>query len=181
MSFFLVPIQGTGARGDPRRPKYIPALGVAWSMADFGDSAIVWAAASGAQETTIAANSDATVIPPLDNTVAVNATKNALEALNMPAQWVTAGMTYRTVLRITIGMAQLIQRVQGLGVTVVLAGNLDKTMAQLSATVRNAIATACDQLGIDRTNIIATTTLRAALQDFGQQFSTGRTVSLGDL
>lgn len=181
MSFFLVPIEGTGARGDARRPKYIPALGVAWTMVDFGDSAIVWAAASAAQETSVSANADATVIPPLDNAVAVNATKNALETLNMPAQWVTAGMTYRTVLRVTIGMAQLIQRVTGLGVTVMLAGNLDKTMAQLSAAVRNAIAQACDELGIDRTGIVGSTTLREALRIFGQQFAQGRTVSLGDL
>ena len=95
MSFYLVPIIGAGTRLDPRRPKYLTELGVDWAMCDFIDTAIAWASTTPAQETAIAANADARLIPPLDNTVAVNATKQALEDLSMPAQWVTAGMTYR--------------------------------------------------------------------------------------
>lgn len=181
MSFYLVPIVGSGTKIDPRRPKYVPALGVPWQMVDFGDSAIVWANASPPQDSTIGANADATVIPALDNTVAVTATKNALEALNMPGQWVTAGMTYRSVLRVAIGMAQLFQCVWGiLGAQVSIAGHLDDTIGSFPLSVRNAIAQACDTLNIDRTNIISGTLLREALRDFGQQFVT-RGVSLGDL
>jgi hypothetical protein len=176
MSFYLMPMIGTGTIADPRRPKYQPAG--QWSMSDFGGNCVVWAATADAS---VAAQADVTTIPPLDNTVAVVATQNALEGLNMPAQWVSAGMTYRTVLRVVVGMAQLVQRVRGLGTPVVLAGNLDRTVNSFSAGVIANIATACDQLGIDRTNITGTTTLREALRIFGQQFAAGNTIVLGDL
>lgn len=150
-------------------------------MVDFIDTCIAWADTTPAQEATIAANADARLIPPLDNTVAVNATKQALEDLSMPAQWVTAGMTYRTVLRVTVGMAQLLQRVRGiLGTGVSPTGHLDDTIGSFSLAIRNALAQACDELGVDRTNITGTTTLREALRDFGQQF-VARGVTLGDL
>lgn len=182
MSFFLVPIIGSGTRLDPRRPKYIAALGVDWSMADFIDSAIVWATTTPAQETTVAANADARLIPPLDNAVNVAATQQALEDLNMPAQWVTAGMTYRAVLRVTVGMAQLLQRASAiLGSQIRPTGNLDRTLGSLPVATRNAIAQACDELGIDRTGMVGSTTVREALRDFGQQFAQGRTIALGDL
>jgi len=185
MSFFIVPLTGTGTRVDPIVPKYIPALGVDWAKVDFGASCIVWANASPAQESTVGANSDAVVVPPLDNTItsgAVATVRSTIEALNIPANWVTAGMSYRSVLRVLVGMAQLIQRVSGiLGSTPVIAGHLNDTISSFSVAVRNAIAQACDDLGINRTNITGSTTLRAALLDFGQQFIAGRTITLGDL
>lgn len=182
MSFYLVPIETVaGIFGPTRQPKYVPALGVAWAMVDFGESAIVWAAASSAQDTAMAAHADATVVPTLDNTIVVNATQNALETLNIPGQWLNASMTYRTVLRVVVGMAQLVQRVRGLGSSFNPAGNLDKTLAQIPADVRNNIATACDQLGIDRSGFTGTTTVREVLRSFGQQFAAGATVTLGDL
>jgi hypothetical protein len=182
VSFFLVPIIGTGTRADPRRPKYIAALGVDWAMADFIDSAIVWANTTPAQETAVAANADARLVPPLDNTVNFSAAQQALEDLNMPGQWVTAGMTYRTVLRVTVGMAQLLQRASAIvGSNIRPTGNLDRTLGSLSAAMRNALIQACDELGIDRTNITAATTVREALRIFGQQFAQGRTIALGDL
>lgn len=182
MSFYLVPIIGAGTRLDPRRPKYITELGVDWAICDFIDNAVAWASTSPAQETAIVANADARLIPPLDNTVAVNATKQALEDLSMPAQWVTAGMTYRTVLRVTVGMAQLLQRASAiLGSQISPTGNLDRTIGSLPVATRNAISQACDQLGIDRTGIVGSTTVREALRIFGEQFVVGRTIHLGDL
>lgn len=183
MSFFLIPIEVVTRPGGKqvRQEKYVPALGVDRAIVDFGDTAIVWANCDPAQEASVAANADVTLIPPLDNNVAVNATKAALENLNVPAQWVTAGMTYRTVLRVTIGMAQLIQRASAiLGTPLSIPGNLDKTISQFSVAIRNAVARACDELVIDRTDIVGSTTLREALRDFGQQFAQ-RGVTLGDL
>lgn len=181
MSFFIVPIEGAGTSHDPRRPKYIPALGVEWAQVYFGNTSIVWASTTPQQETIVGANSDALVVPPLDNQVALVATQNALEAQSIPAQWITAGMTYRIVLRIIVGMAQLIQRLQGMGVNATVAGNLDKTISQLPVAVRNNLAAAAQSLGIDTSGIDGTTTLREALRQVGQQFAQGQVVALGDL
>lgn len=183
MAFFLIPMETVSRDGENvRQEKYIPALGVSRQIVPIGDTAICWADCTAAQATAIAANADVLLVPPLDNTISnVTAVRNQIEAMNIPAQWVTAGMTYRTVMRVVVGMAQLIQAVRGRGVTVTLAGNLNMTLSQLSVATRNAIAASCDALSIDRTGIIGSTTLREALRMFGQQFATGRGVRLGDL
>ena len=126
MSFFIVPIVGSGTRADPFEPKYIPALGVETAMIRWNGTGIVWANATPDQEASVGANADAIVIPPLDNTINLTAVQNELEALNIPAQWVTGSMTYRTVLRVVCGMAALLRRIAGNGITLSLAGNLDK-------------------------------------------------------
>lgn len=185
MSFYLVPIAGSGARQDPMVPKYVPALGVGWAMIQFGATAIVWADATAAMDASVGANADAIVVPPPDNTIgagALTAVQNEVETLNLPAQWVTVGMTYRSVLRVLAGMAQLIQRTSGiLGFTPVIAGNLNKTISQFPANVQSALASAVDSLGLDRSQIIGSTTLRAALLNIGQQFIAGTAIALGDL
>lgn len=182
MSFFLVPIETVVSRGlNIRQPKYIPALGVKWAQVDFRDTSIVWAAASGAQEASVGANSDVLVVPALDNTVALVATRSALEARDVPGNWVQAGMTYRSVLRVLIGMAQLIQRMQGMGVNPVISGHLNDQINSFSGAIQTALANAVDSMGLSRANISGTTTLRAALLDIGQQFVAGSAISLGDL
>ena len=182
MSFFVVPIVGSGTRADPYVPKYIPALGVEWQWRDLPRNwGIVWANASPAQESAVGANADAIVVPPLDNTIALTATKNALEALNVPAQWLTAGMTYRTVLRVIVGMANFAQTCDGMGLQLTLAGNLDKTLSQFSAQTRTILANASDSLGLDRSSITGSTTVRETLRIMGQQFAQGTSISLGDL
>lgn len=182
MSIFVVPIAGTGARGDPFRPKYVKDLPARWlwipTPLDWG---VAWANASPAQETAIGANADAIVVPPLDNTIALVATQNALEGLNVPAHWLTAGMTYRTVVRVVVGMACFVQRCDGLGQRVTLAGNLNSQISTFSVGVRNTLAAASDSLGLDRSQVTGTTTLREAMRIAGQQFATGTVIQLGDL
>lgn len=165
----MLPIEGDGLRETAFRPKYVVTLGACRSLA-FDGQALAWANLTAQQETDIAANSDAIVIPPLDNTVAVVATQNELEAINIPAQWVQSGMTYRQVLKIIAGMYLLLQRMSGRGVILHLAGNLDKTLAQIPANTRNQLANAADDLGLDRSGITASTTVREALRIAGQQF-----------
>jgi len=182
MSFFIVPIVGTGTRADPFVPKYIPALAVEWQWRDMPRNwGIVWANATPAQEATVGANADAIVVPPLDDTIALTATQNALEALNVPAQWLTSGMTYRTVLRVIVGMASFAERCDGMGLQLTLAGNLDKTLGQFSVQTRNILAAASDSLGLDRSSITGSTTVREVLRIMGQQFAAGTAITLGDL
>jgi hypothetical protein len=182
MSFFIVPFAGLGTHASPFVPKYVPALGVAWlwcaTPLEWG---VVWANASAAQESAIAANADAIVVPPLDNQIALVATQNALEGLGIPSQWLVAGMTYRTVVRVIVGMANFAQRCEGLGQRFALAGNLDKTISQLPVAVRNILATAASSLGLSSAGITGTTTVREALRMMGQQFAAGQSIHLGDL
>jgi hypothetical protein len=136
MSYFIIPIEvvaRSGASDPVRQEKYVPALGVQRQIVDHGETAIVWADCTPAQEAAIAANADVLLVPPLDNLIgagALVAVRAAIEALDIPAQWVQAGMTYRTALRVIVGMAQLLQRVGGiLGQPVVIPGNLDRTFS----------------------------------------------------
>lgn len=182
MSFYVVPLVGTGARGDAFRPKYVPALGVQWLACDLPRHwVIVWADATPAQDATIAANADALVVPPLDNTIALVATQNALEGLGVPAQWLQSGMTYRQVVRVVVGIANFAQRCEGLGQRITLTGNLNLTVAALPAAIQNVLAAAADSMGLDRTGITGATTLRQVLAIMAQQFIAGVSVSLGDL
>jgi hypothetical protein len=171
MKYFVVPTIGTGAMKDGWRPKYIAALSVAWHAIDIFDSMVVAADTTSAQDASISANADAILVPPLDNTVSVTATKNALESINVPAHWVTAGMTYRQVLRVICGFGQLLHQVEAQIGEITLAGNLDKTLGQLSASVRTALAQASDNLGLDRSTVTGTTLLRDALKVAGQQLA----------
>jgi hypothetical protein len=181
MPFAIVPIIGTGSATDSFRPKYVAALPVAWSMVDHEDTAICWLGATQAQMDSIAANADAWVVPPLDNLVDDAATEVALEAQGIPAQWVRLPMTYRQVLRIVVGMAQLQQRAAGQGVRLRLRANRGSTISMLPVAQRLALAQASDSLGLDRSTVTQGTTVRAALRVLGQQFAEGRGVSLGDL
>ncbi len=184
MTYFVLPIE-TVTRPNGlvvRQEKYIPALGVDRSLVDFGANAIVWANTTPAQDATLGGHVDVIVVPPLDNTIALTATQNALESLNIPAQWLTAGMTYRTVLRVVIGMAAFyIKAVDQFGAALPLAGNLDKTLSQLSAAVRTALANSSDALGLDRSSITGATTVREALRIIGQQFASNASLFLHDL
>ena len=165
MSYFIVPMIGT-----PRGPKYINGLGVSFHAIDIGDTAVVWANTTAPQDVTISANVDAILLPGLDTTVLVAATtKTALEALNIPAQWVVAGMTYRALLKSIIGMAMIVQRTDGMGSRVVLAGNLDTQMSTFSTLTQNAIRNGSDSLALNRSTLVATTPLRTILQTLGDQ------------
>lgn len=192
MSFYLIPIIGAGSFIDQRRPKYLTDgqtfadfnPSPPWAMSPMVDTGIVWADTTPAQDAFLAAQLDVRAIPPLDNTIGAGAlpqVKAGLEALNIPAQWVQVGMTYRTVVRVTVGMSQLIQRTEGLGDKLTIPGNLDLTMAQIPAGKRTTAQTAIDSMGLDRTQIVGSTTLREALRIIGEQFAAGRSISLGDL
>lgn len=190
MSFFIVPMESYvhPKYGTATRPKYVTELGVDWAVCRFGvtagDPSIAWANATPEQETSVAAHADAVVVPPLDNAIgagALTAVKAQVEAMSLPAQWVQVGMTYRTVVRVLVGMAQLLQFMRGLGQPTTIVGHLDDTIGSFPLAVRQALAQAADGLGINRDNITGATLLREALRDVGQQFAAGKTITLGDL
>lgn len=201
--FWIVPtINELSPKGyQLRRPKYfwtpsaiqtapdLVASGMTGStthaQCDAGDSFIVYSPDETVSvDTFLAAQVDCVTVPPLDTLItagAVGPTKTALENLGLPAQWVNAGMSYRFVLRACVGLVQLAQRMSGLGHPLSLTGKLNNLISTLPAATQTALFQACDDLGIDRTNILPSTTLRAALVDFGTQFEAGHIVTLGTL
>lgn len=180
---FLIPMEfGQNGVRTVYRPKYVTSLTpVTWSQCRLGEWAIVWVDTTQANLNFLAAQPDVQTIPPLDSTVAVTATRNQLEAIGIPGQWVIAGMTYRTVLRVIVGMALLVQRTEGRGGRFPFFGRLDDTIGSFAVDDRQRLADAADDLGINRSSITMSTTVREALRIVGEQFAQGRAIALGDL
>lgn len=186
--WYLLPIIGTGiTRADGRRPKYIADLGIRpWSMMDYGllPVAILMADVTAQQHTDLTANSDVRAIPlNLDSTVgagAVTATRNALEALSIPGNWVGASTTWRVVLRTTAGLFQFAQRVHGrFGVTLLESGvTLDTTWTQLPQGAKDILLTTAQELGIDTSQATGSTTLRQIFKAFGDAWGS-KTLLMG--
>lgn len=121
--FFIVPMVGAGTNFDGYRGKYTEEPGVLSSGTlrySKQDSAIVMIESSQAQLDSVAAQSDATRISTevqLDDTInggQANSIEATLEAAEVPAQWVTAGLTRRQVIKITCGVFLFMQRLEGL-------------------------------------------------------------------
>jgi hypothetical protein len=172
MGLYLVAAEGAGTRGDPRRPKYIPALGVDWTAMDFGAAPVflVEAPLATLTETTLDLNADFFTVPALDSTLTagqVTAVKTRLEALGVPAGWVTTALTWRQVLRTVASIFQLAQRAN---VTITTTA-LDLRMNQIPAGTLAALQDAADSLGFDRSGILGTTTVRQALKALADQWS----------
>lgn len=181
MSFYIVPLEVAGTR-PARQPKYVMALPmVSRAITRLDDNAIVWATASAAQDTTISGNADAIVVPALGNTIALNATQNALESLNIPSQWLTANMTYRQVIKVLVAMSEVLQRMESKGSKISLAGNLDKTLSQIPAAARQALAATADDFGVNHDDVTGSVTVREALRMLAQRITLRQTSVIGDL
>lgn len=175
---YLMPIV-VGARGrfsQVRLPKYLGLVdGRSCTMLSYGqeDACLFVVDSTDAQHTALTANADVRAFPAdLDTTVTAGnraAIVNALEALNVPAQWVANGQTFRVVLRRLVGMFLLLQRVHGRGFRF-LQASLDSQVSALPANVRQSMQDAAADLQLSNAGITGTTTLRAALATIGAQF-----------
>lgn len=188
---YIVPVVGTGAKSDPRRPKYFStdAAGVgtssmvptaAWGAIDYGNEP--WMVVGGdlatSDDTLIVGQPDAFALP-FDLSVVLTApqvtnVQNKLEAINLPAGWVNTSLLWVEVVRIVLGMFTLMERYQGIhGTGVVFTGgvSLATTVAALPAAVRNDLSTAATSLGLDVSSIVGTTTLRNMLKILADQLS----------
>ncbi len=178
--FYVVPKIGTGGGStvtrDAFRPKYIEAIGVTWAAVNYGAEAtfLVGADVSAAQHASISANADVTSIPAnLDTQVGANltATQNALEALNIPADWVTAAHTYRQIITLVVKLFKVLQRLNGRWQqTIFEAGiTLSTTMAELTQNQRDRLQDVADSFGINNSGVTGTTTIRQTLRILAQQ------------
>lgn len=177
---YLLPIVGDGTKATPREPKYLPALGASWSMVDYGFQPFALAAAdvSDATDTSIQGNVDVTKVPDnLDQLLgagAVVTVQNALENRNIPAGWVTAALSYRTVLRTIWGFFAFLQRysaVSGNTSPLIAATvNLDTQFNQLSQTARTNLQDTATSLGLSSAGLTGTSTIRQILKNMADQW-----------
>jgi hypothetical protein len=175
---YLVPLVADS--DSSRAPKYVTALGVKWSMIDYGFQPVGLVAADvdGATDTSLQGNGDVTKIPDnLDNLLgagAVSAVQTALENKNIPAGWVTQSLSYRTVLRTIWGFFAFLQRyavVSGNTNPIIAASvNLDTQFGSLPQTAQDNLAATAKSLGLNTTGVTGTTTLRVILKGIADQW-----------
>ncbi len=179
---YLVPIRGTGTKADPFAPKYFTDGSLtsvtAWSGMDYGSERwmLVVSDLSSTDDSFVVAQPDGFGLPtdltqPL-NAAQVTAVHAKLEAINLPAQWLTTSLTWQSMLRIVLGIFSFMQRFSALNGNTSLFPtgiSLNTTINQLSASVRQNLSLAAQDLGLSTASITGTTTLRAALKDLGTQ------------
>lgn len=195
--YYLVPRIGDG-HGVPLaeltelngswRPKYTDrgALGpgndiVSWSAMPYGiENAFLLATdATTAQHNALAAQADVLAIPTaLDSNVsglAVTTIQTKLEAVNLPAEWVTTSLTYRDVLRRVGKMILFASRYAGIADANGYSQRwldtvtLDTRWNQLTQIQQNRLRATADSLGLDYSGVINTMTLRQIIRLLGDQ------------
>jgi len=187
---YFIPIMGTGAKSDPRRPKYLTSLGVPWGMMDYGFQpvALVAADVDGATDISLSANADAHRLPDdLDQPIGATALaiiQNALETRNLPAEWIISTLSYRQVLRTVLGFFAFFQRFATVANTTALllggAVTLNTQLNQLSAAARQNLRDTATSLGLDISGVAATSTVRAVLKNVADQWGQ-RSVTIGGI
>jgi hypothetical protein len=162
MSFFIVPLDGSGVGKDTFRPKYIPALCNDWRIVDFANACLAHATTTPAIDAQIESNLD--VIAADSNTLdsPIQDVGPILEGMGIPSGLAVVGMTNRMMFRRFVAMAQFVHRLEalmardGLFGKLQLKGNLDVLIGSLPLAVRQRWAEAADSLGLDRTGIAST-------------------------
>ena len=178
---YLVPAIGAGTSQDPRRAKYLSALGVAYGAMDYGFQPVFIAGAdlSPANDASVVANADAFGFPfdlsPQLSGGDANVASNALESFFIPANWITGSLTWLEVARTTLGMFQYLQRLNGtIGNVVLLDGTGNKTLNtqfnQIDPTIQAGIINAAGSLGYDTNFIQNNTQVRAIIKNFADQW-----------
>lgn len=169
-----------------RVSKYLAASGQAalaglegldYSGSDFGlePTMLVVANVSPAQHTILIAQLDVTALP-VDTTQAIGAgalatVKANLEALKLPAAWVTTANTYQQVLHVVLAIFQFAGRFAALTGLDPFAGGftLDSTVSQLPLAARNGLTATAVDMGLSTAGVTGATTLRAMLKSVADQ------------
>ncbi len=174
MTYYVIPKSGDGLTAATAfAPKYCRSLSAdgittAASM-DYGREAlfVIGANLTSAEIASLIANPDVLAIPPLANLVAAGAVanvQNKLEAVNLPADWVTSLLTWQQVLARVLRLVVLMQRFNGFFGRLFATGiTLDSRINQIPATPRAALNQAAQSLGADTSTILGTILIRAAL------------------
>lgn len=184
----LVPVVGSGVSSEEaRRPKYVADGGLTpmprWAAIDYGFEPwmVVAADLSASHVTALQAEADVFLLPAdLDALLTVGqvaAVQTALEAIPLPAEWVTTAFTWRGLLRIVLGICRFMARYTVVFAeatqltTRVFTGGVDltRTIGSLPLAVRTALTATATSLGLDTTGVTGATTLRGLLRTVGLQ------------
>lgn len=182
---YLVPVIGTGAtKDDARRPKYFETL-TDWSAMDYGFEPVmvVGASLTVSDDASIIAQPDVTALPfdlaPTLTGGQVTAVRNALEALHIPALWVTTADTWIGVVRSVLGVFSFFQRFGGIYATQTgqvppsLFGGgvtLNTTFGSLPLAVRTALLETATSFSLSTAGFTGGTTLRVLLKALADAF-----------
>lgn len=163
-----------------RVPKYKALFQADWSMMDYGFEPVCLVGVeniSAANHTAVVANGDVTALP-ADLTQQIGAqltlVQNALAGLNIPENWVQSTHTYLQVLRVVALVFQFSQRLNSTLPNVRLFDTgitLATRVNQLPSNVRTALSDAATSLGFNTAGLGGNTTLRTALKNMADQFS----------
>lgn len=168
-AYFRVGSQGDGTG----------ALRCAWGMMDYGLMPIALLACriSGQEIEWLSSQTDVQTIPEdIDATIApgvLQAVKDSLESMWIPAQWVTTSNTYRGVLRHVAGLFQFAKRHKGLHGEALMTGppNLTATLGDVPIEKRQRIDATAVSFGYDQKpgygDINLSTTIHDVLKFFG--------------
>jgi hypothetical protein len=176
--FCLVPSVGSGSGPqDAIRPKYFadwsqthPGDSIQAEWKDFGwdGSFLVGANVTTAQQAEIASHPDVVVIPAnLDSNVGANLTtvQATLEALNIPADWINAGHSYRDIIRNVLKFFQYISRFEARELTAFFFDmSLETLFSDITQAQRDAMLSAAVSLNLNTANITLSMKLRQVLR-----------------
>jgi len=187
--FYILPIETvtTGAGTQARGPKYFswrydpdpPGINAPWGMMDYGliAACIVVADVTEEQHQTITANLDVASPPAnLDQNIseiAIPTVKDVMEALRIPADWVTSAYTYRQILRMIAGLFQFAQKHHGMHNEALIdsTAQLNLRWNQIALARQQRIMATADALGYDYSAVQGTWLVRRILKYLGDQWA----------
>jgi hypothetical protein len=172
---------------DTRLPKYLyhgrfPERGgvqvASWHKLNYGliDACLVWADLTQEQHEQLAAEPDVAAVPlNLDETVSDTAlprVKAVMEALRIPAEWVTTAYTYRTLLRMVAGLMLFACRYHAMHNEQLIdsVAQLDVRWNQIPSARQNRIKATADDMGYDYSAVQPTWLVRRILLHLAQQW-----------
>lgn len=182
---YLVPAVDLGPQLG-RSPKYLST----YACMDYGFQPVYLCATTvdSATDAALVAAADVQKIPDnLDSTITAGAlatVQNALENRNLPAGWVTTGMTYRELIRTLGGFFVFLQRYAVVASTteLVIGGSVDLDTAfnQLPQAVRTNLQNTALSLGLSTAGLSGSATIRQILKNIADQWGQ-RVIVLGPI
>lgn len=185
---YIVPVVGTGIGHDLRRPKYFADGGIAnpgspVSM-DYGFEPwfVVGADLSVSDDNFVVGQADAFAMP-FDLSVTLNGSqvtnvKAKLEAIHVPAGWVTTALKWQDVVRPVLGMFEFMQRYgnvyaqqNGVAAPPIFNGaTLSTQFGTLAAAQQAAMISAAQSFGFSTAGLTSGTTLRVIIKALADNF-----------
>jgi hypothetical protein len=199
---YIIPLSELTLPGNPiiyQGPKYLkfefPAIsqgadtgldGIIYALRTYDGQplAFICCDVTTAQHSILAAKSDVLTIPTnLDNTItsgAISTVETFFGGTKIPTGWITTNYTYRTIVRVTVGMFMFAGR---LGVKLKIRRFLDSfplstTLAQLPVAARNKLENTADSFGIDYSSLTGSDSIKDALILMGKHWA-NREVVIG--